>query len=149
MAKCVLLSCNSIEGYDDGPSIIVVPLTEDLLKEVSKLRAVVKENRLSCAVKETGGAKMASIEGIESDVLEDIPEGWDDVTSEARSGAGPSWEFSEQELSMLDKGSQSIQRDARTDCPELVVRESSWCVQVTLRDSDSIFTSSAIYFTED
>ena len=149
MAKCVILSCNSIEGYDEGPSIIVVPLTEDLLKEVSKLRSVVKKNRLSCAVKEIGSAKMASIEAIESDVLEDIPEGWDDVASEAGRGAGPSWEFSEQELSLLDKGSQSIRQDARTDCPELVVRESSWCVQVTLRDSDSIFTSSAIYFTED
>ena len=93
--------------------------------------------------------EVASIEAIESDVLEDIPEEWDDVASEAGRGAGPSWEFSEQELELLDSCSQSIRQEARTDCPEIVVRESSWCVQVTLRDSDSIFTSSAIYFTED
>ena len=149
MAVCVLLNCNSIEGYEEGPSLIVVPLTEKFLEEVHELRKVVKDHGLACAVKETGNAFMASQEGIESDVLEDIPDIWEDVADEAGRGATPSWEFSDQEILLLNKEHSKIQTDARTDGPELVVRESSWCVQVTLRDSDSIFTSSAIYFPED
>lgn len=149
MAVCVLLNCNSIDGYEEGPEFIVVPLTEKFLENVNDLRKVVKEHGLSCAVKETGNALMTSPEYIESDVLEDIPDTWDGVSEEAGRGACPTWEFSDQEILLLNKEHSKIQMDARTDGPELVVRESSWCVQVTLRDSDSIFTSSAIYFPED
>lgn len=149
MAVCVLLNCNSIDGYEEGPEFIVVPLTEKFLEEVHELRKVVKDHGLSCAVKETGNAFMTSPGYIESDVLEDIPDTWDGVSEEAGRGACPFWEFSDQEIILLGKGSNQIQKDVRSDCPEIVVRESSWCIQVTLRDSDSIFTSSAVYFTED
>lgn len=149
MAVCVLLNCNSIDGYEEGPEFIVVPLTEKFLEEVHELRKVVKDHGLSCAIKETSNAFLTSQEYIESDVLEDIPDVWDGVSEEAGRGACPTWEFSDQEIILLGKGSSQIQKDVRSDCPEIVVRESSWCIQVTLRDSDSIFTSSAIYFTED